>query len=611
MNKDENNLIEKRKDIRVYSDYVVLERQNTQPYLMISELIDNSISSFDNKFGENNWSDNVLKIEITLNYWNKEEGEINKIKYCPKNYIEVKDNAFGITKEKLIDSIILNKKLSSNSSMNVHGKGLKQSSFYFGLGMKVTSKVLEEGIFFVKNDPIKNGFDKEVEFEVEEQRSNEYFVHNKSGTIVKIFNLRKNKKISEKKLKTIIDSLSYRYGKMIKEEKLNIKLILINPNERKNFEVNEIVDDKASLKDEVEFNNSSEKENKEWEKRFDNKLEKLKNSTNENNNYVLYPDVFEKTAEELKKFLFVEDKNVDLEWKQIIKLGNREVEAKFWLLSNKASPEKKKIKATSKSRGIRIFQGERALLHPPVIKNENQSTYLLRDVIESGSVDNRFAGEINIIGFEDVIKTTSDKATINFDDANMEREFDDQLNLIYDIFVKFILIGRELERARGHMISTNDSVTANKIKNMLSPFVKELIIPNDVDDEGNAKKLNIKIELQNEYDVEVQIDNDTNPNDLIYLKKYNLDEINEETKKIEGKIFFNHPIWKELREKTDKMTKDSILSFYVVLVIQELKWKEKISKISKQNIDCEKKLERFEEDSSPNNTMNEIMKEIK
>ncbi len=95
-----------------YKHFAAKKSDTSKPYFMISELIDNSIGS---------WNDNGrngdLKIDISF------DDTLNRI--------TVVDNAFGMNEHELSESMTLNKE-KAGDSLNMFGVGMKNAAFWFG-----------------------------------------------------------------------------------------------------------------------------------------------------------------------------------------------------------------------------------------------------------------------------------------------------------------------------------------------------------------------------------------------------------------------------------------------------------------------------------------------
>lgn len=120
------------KKITMQTTYGELASKFNNPskdYLMISELIDNSIGSWlESKLCDKE----NLKIEITLDMENKK--------------ISILDNAFGMSQKQLEDSVKLNKEKSGNV-LNMFGVGMKNAAFWYGLDLTIMSNQSGKTLF--------------------------------------------------------------------------------------------------------------------------------------------------------------------------------------------------------------------------------------------------------------------------------------------------------------------------------------------------------------------------------------------------------------------------------------------------------------------------------
>lgn len=135
---------------------------NTYDFVeLLSEFIDNSIAA--------KVYNQLLEISIEIGYSKLEKKAM---------YLEIKDNAMGISKRKLADAISP-AKLSGGKTLNEHGLGMKQAVAALGELEYLKTKTIDDEYQYEIND-FKFG-------EIEVKRSK---VDYDSGTIIRISNLR-------------------------------------------------------------------------------------------------------------------------------------------------------------------------------------------------------------------------------------------------------------------------------------------------------------------------------------------------------------------------------------------------------------------------------------
>lgn len=608
-------IIERKQDIRVYKDYVDLGKSNTWDYLMLGELIDNAISSFDNHFGGTNWNGEKLRIKITINNNENEKLTESGINYLPKSSIIIQDNAFGINKNKLFDAITLNKKNESISSMNKHGRGLKQSAFFFGLGLKITTKEKNdsETTYSITNSPIDKGFYEEVYFEINED---EWFTEH--GTKIEIFNIRSNRVLKNTKLDKIIEILEYRYGKLIKNNQLTISFeineIKGNKTEEKTKTKNlkNVPDDVAMVSD--DFGQNIEEKNKitnDFKMIMKNKI----SNSNAKDSYSEYESLTIETVNKLSSLILSINNDTKFEWEQEIDLFNEtKVKMRFWLISKKKSNTKKGGGRSGYShlKGIRVYEESRAILHPPIDGKNGVTTYLdpLPSTSASGSTENRFAGEINLEDIKEKIFSTTDKSRFEFLNQDEKEKFDKQITLIFQIFNELIMKGRKSNV--GHFPSNNDTKNINTlITGKFPDDIKKIWFVEDSVDEITGEKNKIKsifVFNKENYDLTSNINYEDNPQSFFKVIPY-FDE-----KKIETTLFWKHNFWNKLNENKNANL-EAIIPFYLLLIRQEVEWhwtiKKMKAKINNRNCIPKEDLQEIINTASPEKIINEISKRIK
>lgn len=175
-------------------------------YLMISELIDNSISSWIDDGG----NETVNGLEITLDIDFKASDEnLHKI--------QVIDNAYGMDENELEIALTLGMKTQEkDSGLSLFGMGLKQSAFWLGKKLSVITKKENVNGYIAIIDLPKlkrenNQYDEEYDLDIAPNTM-------PRGTIIEISNIRngveRNHKYYMNQLPKI---LGWRYNRYIKE----------------------------------------------------------------------------------------------------------------------------------------------------------------------------------------------------------------------------------------------------------------------------------------------------------------------------------------------------------------------------------------------------------
>lgn len=109
----------------------VFSRLNYKPHYALAEFVDNSTQSYLLHEKELRSSDSDYKLSIIINYDANEKS------------LFIKDNAFGMTKDRFLDAITLDAKNTDQIySRNEFGMGLKTAASWFGNIWRVTSTAL-------------------------------------------------------------------------------------------------------------------------------------------------------------------------------------------------------------------------------------------------------------------------------------------------------------------------------------------------------------------------------------------------------------------------------------------------------------------------------------
>lgn len=502
-----------KKDYRTYGDYISLKNNPTEAFLMISELIDNSISSFDNEFGGNDWKNNTLEVDIDIFFNKSKSAKYNDVVHETKcktdSYIKVKDNAFGMRTEELQNALRLNNRnKNSVSTNNRHGRGLKQCAFYFGATLKIETWSPwirdEKGNKIETREITTSTFDtfdadwsapvSHLTSTLESQKEIDELKLKNHGTLITIENIYSNRTFSQEKLDDLINTISFRYKKLINDGKL---IISYNKNiEERNskLEPKFEVDDKISLvTDDYDFN---EAKMKKLIKRSKNSLEKMKMNSKQTSKGIVgltnYPDTVQDTVDKisaiLMKSLEVDEENkkipLEFKWTQDLVIGEyldednnvkeKIITVKFWRL----------IDRLSKNRGFTVYEGERAILHPPMTGDDTGPQTYYKSIFPasytSGSTENKFAGEFEITSIGG--KSAVDKSKFDFESTEEKSRLDQQLSAIWRTFSCFEINARSSDD-KGRESSTS---TADGVVGTIEQKYEELIesIKYDFDEKG-------------------------------------------------------------------------------------------------------------------------------
>ena len=563
-----------------YGSYVNLRNASTEATIMLAELIDNSISSKEENEGLDidKWK-KPLKILIQLKVVGgkekrKREKKISEgLKVVKETSLTVIDNAYGIKRRMIKDALTLDKKNYSKSKMNVHGRGLKQSAFWWGIDLHVTTKTKEneyyqtnlclseqkeglESIVRIQPQNLSANVIKEMDkiFNKLEDNNHEIVKKNESGTIIEIKNLYTDtdRCLTELQYKKIIQNLAFRYKRYIeKKEKFSIILTYIdiaNTNDEKNMVRNNLYDLKHKYETNLKLYQINIPKIRELllaynvnvtPKREKNALENIKK---------LLEDKFTNVEDRIRdlfydgvKFNYIMDLcNQFKEWlfsciDNCIKKGDkyderfykdfylklpdslkeRKLKIKIWALHERTKEEANKA-------GFWIYEGNRAIHHPinwvwQDAKKEQKSNP------KKGSTINRFGGEFSID--ELGIHTSHDKTKILWGDNDLKKYL---VNALYFLWKTFDIL----------ILGTRDEKKKEPLN--LSKEVKESIEEKLAKYDRNMEKcFNGSIEVKTTYEANKSKSCDFSPKN--YLKGF-LTKILyiEKQKEFEVEYVLNH-----------------------------------------------------------------------
>lgn len=416
-------------DPRTYLDYIKLKDVNTKHFLMISELIDNAISSFENKYESSDVWDSLLAIDIKIifpeEYQTNRTNLFNSLDVINNSSIIVSDNAFGMKRDILIDAIKLNRPIRSFSKNNVHGRGLKQSAFFFGTDLIVKTKLENDKSYKVE---LKTSTQKSLNEPIFIDPKEIVQKNRKKGTDIIINNIYYDKFFSFSTLQNIKETLEYRYIRYLNEN--NIKISIQYNNEPIIF----LNENKIELKTTVLSANENIKTQKDLETFEENAKkfldEKIKNYSIEKIDRKTMWKSFYEISNLFQKKIKENNNTLLFEFSQRIKVLNQEITINFWML-----PKKQK-----KLSGIRLFEGKRAICHAGYHDFETKPFRSWKKGMESGSTENMFAGSCDLS--ELGVSSKTDKSSFTLTE-NQTKEFSRQILSVWEAFNAFTMSSRK------------------------------------------------------------------------------------------------------------------------------------------------------------------------
>lgn len=536
----------KKKDIRTYSDYIDLKNNPTKPFLMISELIDNSISSFDNYYGSKDW-DERLEIKVVFYFDRSKKKIVNGNQVESNSYIQVIDNAFGMSEDVLIDAVRLNKKNENSiSKMNRHGRGLKQCAFYFGADLDIETWDDKGNISSLIMQTSLHQPNDEVELETTRLKEKDVETIYKRGTAVTISNVYINKSFTEHKFDNLVKAISTRYIKLIKSGKMEIKysndIEVMNSGFKTVEDASEPISKvnenfKYDLKKTKAIIEESKKDIEDYKIGSAQKKDGL-------DTFSKFPDDVDKAFENISKLLLdsVKDHDTLYKWDQVLDINKKKLKVSFWRLEKNKSPY----------RGYRVYEGERALLHPPISDDEGGISTYYKAVFpashKTGSTDNRFAGEFDILDIN--ASTSTDKSQFIFESSEDEEILNGKLRAIWEVFNIVEMKGRsDTLNQEGKSITTKYVKSIKTVlKSKFGSNISEIEVK-DIDD-GNYAEFNLQIDKKNIWKVKLQIDNQTHPQKIWDR----IIEFNDDKPKMTLMIYSAHLIWQRINTSHDFLT---------------------------------------------------------
>lgn len=588
-----------------YKSYITgLSGQPYKNFIMLAELIDNSISSFENKYGDE-WKE-VLDMEINIDF----EGEIVEsdkpelnYKYIKDSKIVVTDNGFGMENEfddpielALKKSLVLDNPNQRSSDKNVFGRGMKQCAYFFGQDLKVKTSngketYIAEQIFTDENIQLVTPY-RIMPRKIEPVES--------KGTKIEISNIYEDSAFKDDAFKNIVNSLEWRYINYIKKDNQKLRI-------KYTFKGNDgkVVEGEFQPKKEIKLNIDSKIKEKLLKngldvfiKTIDSWYSDLEAKTTEDD---LDPKILSKTFNNLKQlFVTALSGTAEPEFDSTIKLKLPhnltgeiiDVPFNFWAMPDSIKRKGKKkeveIETLDKDAGIRFFEGERAITHIS-IKDKEVGPWM--DWVEiadkSWRTEKRFCGsmDLKLIG----AKPTVDKSKFKLNDETVKliRKYVWTIYKGYWIFMRNIMKQVSLEKKPEEVYLSNDEVKISSQENLVS---KRVIFDEQKSDPEERTYTFIYPYGDSEWEVGIKIDYMNNPSHIMHpiIDKKNINNF-----KIN--VYRKHEFWSIIRSAAKDNEKQFILD--IILPIMHLIVKSSI-KMTNPTLNIEEMNEAAKENAS-------------
>lgn len=426
-------------------------------YLMICELIDNSLSSWldDGK----NSSVNGLNIKIDVDFSSSHERQ---------NKIIVTDNAYGMNEKELENALILGfKSKNKKSGLAVFGMGLKQAAFWMGHKLSITTKKDGDSgyIAIIDLEKLKreNGeFDEEYDLYPAPSVM-------PRGTIIEIANIRNGVKRNHDFYKTqLVNILGWKYNRYIKDG-LKIKINFKKDNMSENIKVKKFFPLSENITD--------------WAKDCKKDVEKTKIEIID----ILKKELSNKKYRKFLNELVLKIKN-DKDLMFAIPLDFEGIKSTvfYGMLNSKHQHGRNEFSGLgfAKVNGISIYQAGRAVFCGP--NDENKQTYFKVK-------DNRGAGlifQVRLFGYfqiddyfnNDHVTMDSNKQSFKWDDTPFKKYLDNTMEEY-----KASGISKAVEMI-GRYLNKNVNIGPKKSKASLTKIQQALISRVD-----QFENINIKV----------------------------------------------------------------------------------------------------------------------
>lgn len=533
-------------DARTYFDYLKLADMPTKHYLMLAELIDNSISSFENKYGMGDWLEN-LEIEIEMSFSSQIDSKFGY--YFAKNsFIKVNDNGFGMDKSELENAVKLNNKKESRSKMNVHGRGLKQSAFYFGIDFEINTNNGLSPLYIKQKLSEQEGDNSPYLINVETGNKQN------RGTEIIISNLYNNKMFSHATWKNIKEALEFRYIKYLTSNKVSIKFNYFRDGEKSQGIFEKTKEPQVAVGSAFEIVSSEEDKYNQFKKNVKENIEKSRKNQSSKLDKNTILRATEKIIETLDAARHKQD-NV-FEFDIDLYIEKKKLKVLFWMLPSKHA----------KYRGIRLFEGDRAINHAGFQEKETKPYMDWKNgKMDSGSTENRFAGSCNLS--EIGLKSKTDKSSFIISD-DVQNELDKQIYSVWFVFDKFTMHARKEDKYKKGKKPSNaerdafENIFNSKFKNQKIDYV----------DSHFNKKNEVKCTFNDKnntlWNIYIDID------DSVYPMQIFDKNIDRENYEFQITVFTSHVFWHNIDRLNDFFI-EAVYPIALLVVIQNIEFLEK------------------------------------
>lgn len=381
-------------------------------YFMLSELIDNSISSYIKNSKLKTAKGLVIEIIVTRNSGSD------------SNSVMVTDNAFGMDEEKLSKSLKMGDQTDEkDSDLNVYGIGLKQAAFYLGKKLSIFTKMAKMPIFetSIDIDEISKSLDKVVRYEIIKPNNKNIMIHGKiyeNGTCVTIDKLWKGR-LTENRCTEMKFNLGMKYARYINEG-LKLNLMFKMSNNETNFE---ILSKKPVCENSSEFikNAISEKKVREGVTRdiFFNKIKSKFEKQLANNNF--FAKDFCEKIEKKEPFIWKFEEEV---------ISNIRIKGEIGILAHhRTASDFDEIENQTyvKYNGFTIYQANRAILCAPNSDSLKSYNVISKDISGGNNHKRRWFGWIEI---DDLYNAKDENNDRKFVDLNTNKSNLDWIDMI-------------------------------------------------------------------------------------------------------------------------------------------------------------------------------------
>lgn len=539
-----------------YAQYINLENEPSKPFIMIAELIDNSISSFENNF--KNWTkENKLIIDIDFNFDSLVEVQSKvspQLKYLEGSYISIKDNAFGFKKyddpqativESLGSLIIYGQKNRGDSNKNKWGKGLKHCVYYFGQDLEIVTSNGHESATLKRIFTSDNiGMGTRYPYDAESIETIE------NGTEIIISNIYKGKEFGKSTFNTIIDALSRRYVNYIRDELIEVRFEIKSPDYNAKTTLVELEEPIRDLSLQQTANGESVFELLKIESYYKDFTEKI--TAEYNRRLISYskltPDdeafveleIFMKVYKDVKSLInkYIEEDSekpiiyntISFEMNDDLTGEKKDIDFDYWLLP---------LGTKDKFSGVRFYEGKRAIRH--VCGNDKdikpwKSYVIISD--DSNRTSKKIAGSINLETIS--LSTVKDKSNFRIPEST-ENDLIRKIWSVYRAMEIFAIIIAKTDvkieiSEETYPITTkivNDSVA------MLNAITGEEVVYDENNSTENKFVVSRKIS-ETDWNIEIKLDDTTKSKKKFYIEKVNDNHI-------KFVLYLRNAIWIEIR----------------------------------------------------------------